>query len=76
MTWVSIGSGNYFFDRQLFIHENAFENVVCEMAVILSRGEMSQNFLLLVGSYYHIDNALWFWGNLLRAVVSLEESLM
>ena len=28
---------------QNFIHENVFENVVCEMAATLSRGEMSQS---------------------------------
>ena len=27
--------------HNIFIHENAFENVVCEMADILSRAEMS-----------------------------------
>ena len=28
-------------NTKLFIHENAFENVVCEMTAILSRGEIS-----------------------------------
>ena len=29
-------------NTKLFIHENAYENVVCEMAAILSRRELSQ----------------------------------
>ena len=33
-TFNEIQNGN----TELFIHENAFENVVCEVAAILSRG--------------------------------------
>ena len=29
--------------KKLFIHENAFENIVCKMAVILSRGRWVNN---------------------------------
>ena len=34
-------------NSNIFIQENAFENVVCEMAAILSRGEMSSNLAVV-----------------------------
>ena len=32
-------------NTQLFIHEYAYENIVCEMAAILSRGDELNNVL-------------------------------
>ena len=39
-TWNSWKTWNSNCNFNIFIHENAFENVVCEMAAILSREEM------------------------------------
>ena len=38
LTFCQLDSKEQTSNTKLFIHENAFENVVCEIAAILSRG--------------------------------------
>ena len=45
-TLVNILRWNSNRNTKLFIHENAFENVLCEMATILSRGRWVINHIL------------------------------
>ena len=41
-------------NTNLFIHQNAFKNVVCEMAAILSRGNK------LSGKCFHVSLSSWY----------------
>ena len=49
---ISVKSQSY-----IFIQENAFQNVVCEMATILSRSQ-SVNFQLIIKNYTYLFNTV------------------
>ena len=44
--------------KTFFIHENAVENVVCEMAAILSRGHRVKT-MIVIGQYPTDASFLW-----------------
>ena len=46
MRWVIRNKRQWNFSKnaKLFIHENAFQNIVCEMTAILSRGDELKAF--------------------------------
>ena len=49
---------NFIQNTEIFIHENASENIICEMAAILSRGRWVKLYLLNESRYWWTLNKL------------------
>ena len=63
--WCNKLQWNFNRNSNIFIQENAFENVVCEMASILSRPQCVKCILLIIRSYrgpsLRLYNTIWLW---------------